>query len=111
MRAPPRIWSTAGWSFRSRPKYAQLSREQVARTLDALGEAPDVICAGGWWLHETRLADLLPHVGYRGIATGRRDVLGRAVRYFSSSRVVDGRIYLRRDSERYRAYLCKEIGP
>jgi predicted NodU family carbamoyl transferase len=66
----------------------------VHGVLDALGELdeiPDVICTGGWWprdhydyLHGSH------HVQYRGVSKGdvrieQRRLLGRSVRYFSSS--------------------------
>jgi predicted NodU family carbamoyl transferase len=62
---------------------------------DALGELdaiPDVICASGWWFrdHYEYLHGSHVHVGYRGLSktdgiVDQRRLLGRPVRYFSSS--------------------------
>ena len=71
-------------------RYDKIDKQAIADTLDRIGETPDVVCTGGWWYNDTSLAGILPHVGYRGVessgvATGRRDVFGRSVEYFSSS--------------------------
>lgn len=71
-------------------RYAALSEQAILDAIAGLGETPDVLCSGGFWLHESGLATSFPHVGYRGIdaksiAVGQRDVLGQSLRYFSSS--------------------------
>lgn len=71
-------------------RYAAQSEQAVLDVIAGLGETPDVICSGGFWLRESALAESFPHVGYRGIdansiTVSQRRVLGRSVRYFSSS--------------------------
>ena len=59
----------------------------------ALGElegVPDVLCAGGWWPRDEKPTEPLPTAGYRGVAksdiiVGQRRLLGKHIRYFSSS--------------------------
>jgi len=73
-------------------RYSPISSPDVFNVLGELDEIPDVICTGGWWprddyeyLHGSDV-----HVGYRGVSksdvvAGQRRLLGKPVRYFSSS--------------------------
>jgi predicted NodU family carbamoyl transferase len=71
-------------------RYSPVSSHDVFNVLGEIEERPDVICTGGWWPREARLLGSPSHVGYRGVAEseiveGQRRLLGRPVRYFSSS--------------------------
>jgi predicted NodU family carbamoyl transferase len=74
----------------SHPRYAGLSEQHVTEAIETLGDTPDVFCMGGYWLNESMLTRIHPHVGYRGIApdgiaVGQREVAGRRLKYFSST--------------------------
>ncbi len=71
-------------------RYSPVSSHDVFNVLGEIEERPDVICTGGWWPREARLLGSPSHVGYRGVADSeivvdQRHLLGRPVRYFSSS--------------------------
>jgi predicted NodU family carbamoyl transferase len=71
-------------------RYSPISSHDVFSVLGELDEMPDVICTGGWWPREERLLGSHVHVGYRGVMKSdvivdKRRLLGRPVRYFSSS--------------------------
>jgi predicted NodU family carbamoyl transferase len=74
----------------SNPRYAAINEQHIIGTLDSLGETPDVFCVGGYWLNESKLTKLYPHVGYRGIdpagiAVAQREVAGRKLLNFTST--------------------------
>jgi len=71
-------------------RYSPVSSHDVFNVLGEIEERPDVICTGGWWPREAQLLGSPSHVGYRGVAESesvvdQRRLLGRPVRYFSSS--------------------------
>jgi predicted NodU family carbamoyl transferase len=71
-------------------RYSPVSSHDVFNCLGKIEECPEVICTGGWWPREAQLTGSPLHVGYRGIAesgivVSERRLLGRPVRYFSSS--------------------------
>jgi predicted NodU family carbamoyl transferase len=71
-------------------RYAPVSSHDVFNVLSELDEIPDVICTGGWWPREKHLLGLQTITGYRGVLkddfiTERRHLLGKPIRYFSSS--------------------------
>jgi predicted NodU family carbamoyl transferase len=73
-------------------RYSPISIPDVFNVLGELDESADVICTGGWWLRDDYeyLHGSDVHVGYRGVSksdiiVGQRRLLGRPVRYFSSS--------------------------
>lgn len=71
-------------------RYSPISIHDVFNVFGELDELPDVICTGGWWRHEEHLLGSPAHVGYRGIlksdvVIGQRRLLGKQIRYFSSS--------------------------
>ncbi|NCD67899.1 carbamoyltransferase C-terminal domain-containing protein [Mucilaginibacter agri] len=73
-------------------RYSPVSTHDVFRILGELEEAPDVICAGGWWPRDNfeYLHGCNIHVGYRGttktdIIADQRKFLGKNIDYFSSS--------------------------
>lgn len=73
-------------------RYSPTSSLGVFEALDELDEFPDVVCASGWWFrdHYQYLNGTNLHVGYRGLSNNdriidQRRLLGRSVRYFSSS--------------------------
>jgi predicted NodU family carbamoyl transferase len=71
-------------------RYSPVSSHDVFNVLGEIEERPDIICTGGWWPRESQLTGSPPHVGYRGVAESdivvdERRLLGRSVRYFSSS--------------------------
>lgn len=71
-------------------RYSPISSIDVFDVLSEVEERPDVICIGGWWPREAQPTGSLPHVGYRGVSESeifvdQRRLLGRPVRYFSSS--------------------------
>lgn len=71
-------------------RYSPISSHDVFSVLGELDEIPDVICTGGWWPREKRLLGSHAHAGYRGVLKsdviiGQRRLLGRPVKYFSSS--------------------------
>lgn len=73
-------------------RYSPISSHDVFSALGELDEIPDIICTGGWWPrdHYEFLHGSHVHVGYRGLAKSdvivdQRRLLGKPVRYFSSS--------------------------
>jgi hydroxymethyl cephem carbamoyltransferase len=71
-------------------RYSPISSHDVFSVLGELDEIPDVICTGSWWPREKHLLGSHAHAGYRGVLksdviTGQRRLLGRLVKYFSSS--------------------------
>lgn len=70
-------------------RYSPISSHDVFNILGDIDEMPDVICTGGWWPREGGLG-FNPHVGYRGVMkndviVGKRRILGKSIRSFSSS--------------------------
>lgn len=73
-------------------RYSPISSHDVFSFLGELDEIPDIICTGGWWprddyeySHGSNV-----HVGYRGVSkneiiVGQRRLLGKTVKFFSSS--------------------------
>jgi predicted NodU family carbamoyl transferase len=71
-------------------RYSPVSSHDVINILGEIEEPPDVICTGGWWPPESQFLGSPFQVGYRGVAESEivvepRRLLGRSVRYFSSS--------------------------
>jgi predicted NodU family carbamoyl transferase len=71
-------------------RYSPISSHDVFNVLGELDEIPDVICTGGWWRHEGPSLGSPVHVGYRGVSKsdiviGQRRLLGKQIKYFSSS--------------------------
>lgn len=71
-------------------RYSPVSTHDVFNVLGEIEGGPDVICTGGWWPREARSLGSPSHVGYRGVAereivVDQRRLLGRSIRYFSSS--------------------------
>jgi len=71
-------------------RYSPISSPDVFRILGELDEIPDVICTGGWWLHQEYTLGTPTHVGYRGVSNsdvvvsdGR--MLGKQIKHFSST--------------------------
>jgi predicted NodU family carbamoyl transferase len=71
-------------------RYTPLGSRELVDGFARLDGTPDVLAVGGWWPREARPTGTAAHVGYRGI--GPKDVLledrrllGKTVRYFSSS--------------------------
>ena len=73
-------------------RYSPISCPDVFNIFGEIDEIPDVICTSGWWPrdHFEYLHGSQVHVGYRGVSKSvvivdQRRLLGRPVRYFSSS--------------------------
>ena len=71
-------------------RYLPISAHDVFFALGELEGVPDVLCAGGWWPRDEKPTEPLPTAGYRGVAksdiiVGQRRLLGKHIRYFSSS--------------------------
>jgi predicted NodU family carbamoyl transferase len=71
-------------------RHSPLSVPDVFSVLSELKEAPDVLCKGGWWPGDTPLSqqrDLAAYHGVRNsdIVVGKRRLLGKTIKYFSSS--------------------------
>lgn len=71
-------------------RYTPLSTREVLEAFGRLDHVPDVVCTGGWWPREARPTGSPFHVGYRGIdvsgiTVAERQLLGKAVSFFSSS--------------------------
>lgn len=67
-----------------------LSSHDVVDILGELPEVPDVLCTGGWWQSDDNVTGSRTLAGYRGVSsndivTGQRRLLGKPIRYFSSS--------------------------
>ena len=71
-------------------RHSALSLPDVFSVLGELKEVPDVLCRGGWWHSDTHLSEKHLLAGYHGdnssdIIVGQKRLLGKTVRYFSSS--------------------------
>lgn len=71
-------------------RYTPLGSRELIDASARLDGPPDVLAVGGWWQREARPTGTPAHVGYRGINPGDirledRRILGKPVRYFSSS--------------------------
>lgn len=71
-------------------RYSPISSRDVFDALGEIDEIPDVICRGGWWPRDHYEYLHGPHVRYRGVSNSdviidQRYLLGKPVRYFSSS--------------------------
>ena len=71
-------------------RYSPISSHDVFDVLGELEEIPDVLCTGGWWTFEDNVTGSRALAGYRGVLKndviiGQRRVLGKQIRYFSSS--------------------------
>lgn len=71
-------------------RYSPVSSDDVFAVLGELDEIPDIICTGGWWSREKHILGSHSIAGYRGVLkrdfiVGQRRLLGKPVRYFSSS--------------------------
>ncbi len=74
----------------SRYRHSALSIPDVFSVLGNLTEVPDVLCRSGWWHSDTHLSERNFVAGYHGISNsdiivGQERLLGKAVKYFSSS--------------------------
>lgn len=74
----------------SRYRHSPLSVPDVFSFLGEISEVPDVLCGSGWWPSDTHLSEQSPLAGYRGVSdrdviVGQRRLLGKTVKYFSSS--------------------------
>jgi predicted NodU family carbamoyl transferase len=71
-------------------RYTPLGSRELIDAFARLDGTPDVLAVGGWWPREARPTGTPAHVGYRGIGPSDvlledRRLLGKAIRYFSSS--------------------------
>lgn len=71
-------------------RYSPVSSQDVFDTLCRVDEVPDVLSTGGWWPREGDAIGSNSSVGYRGVdpigfAVGSAQLLGKAVKTFSSS--------------------------
>lgn len=74
----------------SHHRYTPIGSRELLDAFVRLEQAPDVLCAGGWWPSEVRPNGLPTYAGYRGVAEreaiiASRHLLGKPVSYFSSS--------------------------
>lgn len=74
----------------SRYRYSPVSIPDMFSMLGELNEVPDVICRGGWWTGDANQSEQLHSAGYHGvndsdIIIGQQRLLGKPLRYFSSS--------------------------
>ncbi len=76
----------------SNPRYAPIYAPDVLNFLGELEEIPDVICTAGWWARDHYEFEHGSNVnfGYRGVSkadvmVSEQCLLGKSVRYFSSS--------------------------
>jgi predicted NodU family carbamoyl transferase len=74
----------------SRYRHSPISVPDVLSGLGELNGLPDVICRGGWWPGDAPKSEQHIAAGYHGIASGdikvgMKRLLGKAVKYFSSS--------------------------
>lgn len=74
----------------SRYRHSPLSIPDVFNVLSELKGVPDVLCRGGWWPSDAHLSEQNFYAGYHGV--GKRDIivgeqhlLGKKVKYFSST--------------------------
>ena len=80
------VESEKGSCYRHSPLFVP----NVFDILGELKEVPDVICRGGWWPNDTYLSEQRFLAGSHGISqkdiiVGQKRLLGRDVKYFSSS--------------------------
>ena len=71
-------------------RHSPLSIPDVFSVLGELKEVPDVLCRGGWWPGDTHLSEQRFQAGYYGVSNrdiivGQQRLLGKTVKYFSSS--------------------------
>ena len=71
-------------------RYSPISSHDVFDVLGELEEIPDVLCTGGWGKCEDNVTGSRALADYRGVSKndviiGARRLLGRQIRYFSSS--------------------------
>jgi len=71
-------------------RYTPFGSRELIDAFARLDGPPDVLAVGGWWPREANQTGTPAHVGYRGIGPNDilqedRRLLGRPVRYFSSS--------------------------
>lgn len=71
-------------------RYSPISSHDVFNALGELNEIPEVICTGGWWRREDNQLGSQTHGEYRGLTKNdiiavKRQLLGKAVHFFSSS--------------------------
>lgn len=74
----------------SRYRHSPLSAPDVFSILGEINYLPDVLCRSGWWPSDTHLSEQRLHAGYHGIGNsdvivGESRLLGKAIKYFSSS--------------------------
>ena len=74
----------------SRYRHSPLSIPDMFSILGELKEVPEVICRGGWWTGDTNQSEQRLNAGYHGvnysdIIIGEQRLLGKTLRYFSSS--------------------------
>jgi len=74
----------------SRYRHSPLSIPDVFSFLGELKEVPDVLCGGGWWPGDMHLSGRhflagYHSVNYSDIIVGQKRLLGKTVKYFSSS--------------------------
>lgn len=74
----------------SRYRHSALSAADVFAAIGELTHTPDVLCRGGWWPADTQLQEQHLSAGYHGVTTkdivvGQTRLLGKTVKYFSSS--------------------------
>lgn len=74
----------------SRYRYSPLAIPDVFSVFSKLKEVPDVLCRGGWWPSDTYLTEQHGVAGYHGvhnngIIVDEMRLLGKPVKYFSSS--------------------------
>lgn len=74
----------------SRYRYSPLAIPDVFSVFSKLKEVPDILCRGGWWPSDAQLSEQYGVAGYHGvhangIITGKIQLLGKTVEYFSSS--------------------------
>jgi len=74
----------------SRYRHSPLSVPDVFSVLGEIKEVPDVLCRGGWWPSGAYLSEQQFLAGYHGVSNsdiivGTKRLLGRTVKYFSSS--------------------------
>ena len=71
-------------------RYTPITTRDLLDALGRLEQLPDVMCTGGWWPREAHFTGTPFHAEYRGIAKDgimidRRRLIGKSVRFFSSS--------------------------
>jgi predicted NodU family carbamoyl transferase len=74
----------------SRYRYSPVAVPDVFDIFSDLKGAPDALCRGGWWPSDTQLSEQRNVAGYHGvhnssIVVGKRRLLGKPIKYFSSS--------------------------